>query len=802
MSGIVTKIVADLRRRGLQTAVIFVIILLASGVTTLALTLLSQSSGPYDRAFTAQRGAHLLSLFYASAGTPAQLQATTRQSAATASGGPWPAAPLKFQPTSLPPTLAGLAHGLRLPQSELRLVGRDNPGGAIDRLQIVAGRWVQRPDEIVLTRSFAEKLAAQAGGGANTSLLGARLRVLNAQHNATFVVVGEVIDVNEADSWLPQQAWVQPGVLTSLAPARSLVYEMAYRFGQADADSPVQSQMAAIKAALPPGALYRSYPSQQVKTDVTTTTSLVLTFLLAFSVFALIAVALIVTNVVTGVVLASYREIGIMKAIGFTPGQVMEVLVGQILIPTLAGCLVGIPVGALLSGPLLNQSAQAMGLPAPAGFVPALDLLAFLAVVLVVSAAAIVPAWRGSRLSPVRVLASGTAPSSARGSWLGRRLQGLGLPRPLSLGAGDAFVRPLRGSLTAVAVLIGVATIVFAVGLRGTLQHYNQDPTLHSNDYVGGSYQVEVNPNGSMADAQVMRLLLAQPGTATVVAYADAFVNVPGVTDPVQAIAVRGDATAQGYHALDGRWFSGQGEAVAGGAFINEAHLRLGDRFTISLADRSTGLRLVGTDFDLTSRGRVMRLPWASYLQINPGGAPFHYAVQLRPGTDPVAYAHHIQQTAPASIDVIINNPSGSTLIDLLTGVVAVLALVLALIAVAGVFNTMLLNTRERLCDLAVVRAVGMSPHQVMGMVTASAGTLGVVGGVLGLPAGLLLYGTIGPMMANQTGNTIPLDTASVFSPWVLLLLILAGIVVALIGAWLPARWAARAPVVEMLHAE
>jgi putative ABC transport system permease protein len=801
MSGILTKIVADLRRRTLQTVVIFLIILLASGVTTLALTLLSQSSGPYDRAFAAQRGAHLVSLFYAGAVTPAQLQATMRQPGVTAAGGPWPAAPVIFQPTSLPPALAGLTHGLRLPQSELRLVGRDTPGGAVDRLQLVAGRWVQRPDEVVLTRAFAEKVAAQVGDS-GVPLLGARLRSLNAQHNASFVVVGEVIDVNEADSWLPQQAWVQPGVVTSLVPARMLQYEMAYRFSQAGSDVPVQTQLAAIKAALPPGALYRSYPSQEVKTDVTITTSLVLTFLLAFSAFALVAVALIVTNVVTGVVLASYREIGIMKAIGFTPSQVVGVLLGQILIPALAGCLVGIPLGALLSGPLLAQSAQAMGLPTPAGFVPALDLLAFLAVVLVVTAAAILPAWRGSRLSPVRVLAGGTAPSSARGSWLGRRLQELGLPRPLSLGAGDAFVRPLRGSLTAVAVLIGVATITFAVGLRGTLQHYNQDPSLHSNDYVGGTYQVEVSPNGGMADARVMRLLLAQPGTAGVVAYADAFVNVPEVTDPVQAIAVRGDAASQGYHAVTGRWFTAPGEAVAGRAFINEAHLRLGDRFTISLADRSTGLRLVGTDFDLTSRGRVMRLPWASYLQIRPGGAPFHYAIQLRPGTDPVSYARHIQQAAPTSIDAIINNPTSSSLIDLLTGVVAVLALVLALIAVAGVFNTMLLNTRERLRDIAVVRAVGMSPGQVMGMVTASAGTLGVVGGVLGLPAGMLLHGTIGGLMANLTGNTIPIDTAGIFSPLVMPLPVLAGIVVALIGAWLPARWAARAPVVEMLHAE
>jgi putative ABC transport system permease protein len=137
-----------------------------------------------------------------------------------------------------------------------------------------------------------------------------------------------------------------------------------------------------------------------------------------------------------------------------------------------------------------------------------------------------------------------------------------------------------------------------------------------------------------------------------------------------------------------------------------------------------------------------------------------------------------------------------------LTGVVAVLALILVLIAVAGVFNTMLLNTRERVRDLAVVKAVGMSPGQVMGMVTASACTLGLVGGLLGLPAGLILQNAIMGLMSNIAGNMIPIDTTGVVNPLVVPLLVLAGIVVAVIGAWLPARWAARAPVMEMLHAD
>lgn len=43
-------------------------------------------------------------------------------------------------------------------------------------------------------------------------------------------------------------------------------------------------------------------------------------FLLAFSVFALLASALIIANLVGGAVIAGTHEIGIMKSVGFTPG--------------------------------------------------------------------------------------------------------------------------------------------------------------------------------------------------------------------------------------------------------------------------------------------------------------------------------------------------------------------------------------------------------------------------------------------------------------------------------------------------
>jgi len=59
MKAVLRKTLADLRRRRLQSVVVALVVLLASGTATLALTLLFSTSDPYNQAFAQQRGARL-----------------------------------------------------------------------------------------------------------------------------------------------------------------------------------------------------------------------------------------------------------------------------------------------------------------------------------------------------------------------------------------------------------------------------------------------------------------------------------------------------------------------------------------------------------------------------------------------------------------------------------------------------------------------------------------------------------------------------------------------------------------------
>ncbi|HEU5369193.1 MAG TPA: FtsX-like permease family protein [Ktedonobacterales bacterium] len=778
MSALLTKILGDLRRRRLQAFVIFVIVMLTAGVGTLGIEVLSGASAPFDSAFEQNAGAHAQVLFHNTLTDLNVLAPTTRLPDVTASAGPWPSSIIPF------------AFGTT--KAYLRVVGRADPGGPVDRLNLVAGRWVTQPGEIVLTRSFALESGL---------VVGDRLAAISRSDAPTLTLVGEVVDIDEAGASLqtPQYAWVMPEQVAGLLPADTKPdYIMLYRFRQAATAADLQQDIDKIAAALPPNTIANTLTYLVVKQIFALNSFVILGSLLAFAAFALGAVALIIANVVTGAVLASYREIGIIKALGFTPGQVVLTFVGQMLLPALAGCVIGVPLGVLGSIPILNSSYQALDLPAATLLAPVPALLTAVGILLVVSLFATLPALRAGLLRPVAAITRGAAPGPQRRSRLAALLQRLRLPRTLSLGAGDAFARPLRGLLTALAVLIAVATLTFAFGLQASFQRFVAIPGFFAEP------DITITRYGDYPDSKVMQTLQAQPETQRVVASSFTSVEVPGLSSPVNAQPMRGSSPADGYLLSAGRWFSGPGEAVGGLAFVQEAHLKVGDSFTVVLNNHSLQLRLVGIYFDGNNFGRVLRFDWSSYLAALPDAQPDQYTLTLRAGADLQAYARHVSATAPNFLGVQARPSGPPALIAIANTVIAILAAVLGAIAVAGVFNTVLLNTRERTQDIATLKALGMTPGQVMSMVLTSACVLGLLGGVLGIPLGIWLHRTLLDLTTSAIGDPLPASfyQGAFDNLAVLALLALGGILAALLGAALPARNAARHSVVEVLRAE
>jgi putative ABC transport system permease protein len=371
--------------------------------------------------------------------------------------------------------------------------------------------------------------------------------------------------------------------------------------------------------------------------------------------------------------------------------------------------------------------------------------------------------------------------------------------------------------MTVGAIVIGVVTVTFAIGLTRSLNlvqagiSRTQQVQVEVFGVGGGSMgpggPVAVGPGGppvaspGLTEAQLRSTIAAQAGTAQFVGERQQNVTVAGAGEPVPLTAYQGDSSWIGYPIISGRWFHTAGEAVAPSNFFKRTGHHVGDSITATLeSGQQVRLTLVGEIFDQQNDNILLRADWGAL----PGSPVVQgYEIQLKPGTDRRAYAEALQMADPGLAVSVRGGDGIGTALLLIESTLGGLALILTLIAVAGVFNTVVLNTREKARDIAILKAIGMTPRQVVAMVLASVALLGIVGALVGIPAGIALHANILVLMGQIASSTgIPKAFFQVFGIPMLVGLGLAGIAIAMLGAMLPAQWAAHSRVTEVLQAE
>jgi putative ABC transport system permease protein len=192
---------------------------------------------------------------------------------------------------------------------------------------------------------------------------------------------------------------------------------------------------------------------------------------------------------------------------------------------------------------------------------------------------------------------------------------------------------------------------------------------------------------------------------------------------------------------------------------------------------------------------------WSTLARIDPGLAPDQFDVSLRPGTSPLRYAQALTSTLGPDYLVRLNSRK-SNVVAAMIGLITALTLLLATVAALGVLNTVVLNTRERVHDLGIFKAIGMTPRQTIAMAVSWVAGIGLAAGVIAVPLGLALHNEVMPEVAASVGLRLPTRILHVYHGPELIVLALAGVLIAIAGALAPASWAARTRTATALHAE
>ncbi|MGI5192839.1 ABC transporter permease [Streptomyces sp. CA-288835] len=785
-------------RRRVQTVVIAVAVMMAVASAVVAGSLMVAADAPFDKAFDRQNGPHITAEYDPAKATTAELEATGRVDGVTATAGPYPVATLR-------PVDAGGGHLL-----PITLAGRSTPYADVDDLDLSSGRWATKPGEIVLTSQVAGPVFKP----------GSTLRTSDASDAPTLTVVGIAVSAGRS-----ADAWATPAQVKALASQDTRVTsQMLYRLDSAGTGGHIAAARKQLAAAVPEGALLGTESYLDTKRAADAGAAPTIPFLIAFGVLGIAMSVIIVGSVVSGAVGTSLRRIGILKAIGFTPREVVRAYVAQALIPAGVGIALGVVLGNLLAVPLLDDTEQVYG-TASLSVAWWVDVLVLVAALLVVGIAALVPALRAGRLRTVEAIAVGRAPRTGRGQWAHRAAGRLPLPRAVTYGLAAPFAHPVRTAAMLLAVAFGTVAATFAVGLTSSLNAVGeaQDPENHAAVIVFTSAGPAVarggpapapgtaeppaapapdtaEPSAAADPARVRAAIEAQSGTASYYGKTQVDVTVGGVSGIAQASLYEGDSRSGAYEMISGHWITGRGQVVVPSRFLEKTGTEIGDTIRVTHEQRTQPLRIVGEAFDTSDDELEIHADLADF----PKAAPGVFLVEVKSGVSATAYARDIAAAVQPLGGDASANPSSEqdNLVLILNAMAALLTLMLVSVAGLGVLNSVVLDTRERVHDLGVCKALGMSPRQTVSLVLASVAGIGVLGGLIGVPTGFALHGFVLPVMGHAAGTDLPPSVIEVYETPQLILLGLAGIAIALLGALLPAGWAARTRTATALRTE
>ena len=394
----------------------------------------------------------------------------------------------------------------------------------------------------------------------------------------------------------------------------------------------------------------------------------------------------------------------------------------------------------------------------------------------------------------------------------------------MTIGLAAPFARPARTSLTLAAVLLGAITVTFAVGLSTSLSRVVTGLSHVTTEQVqvqvaaagpggivrkpgGGPVRLArtgpPGPSAAAVERTMAAALRAEPGTWRYVAEMDGAVNVAGPAQRVQLTAFDGNASWTGYELISGHWYTRPGQVVVPTGFLTATGKSVGDTVTMDVHGRQIPVRIVGAGLRHRQRRRRRASPAGGpWPPPTPGQPPSQYDIELRPGTSAGAYAQAAGHAGSGPATTSRSTTTSSTTLTLMQGLIGTLTLMLAIVAGLGVLNTVVLSTRERVHDLGVFKAVGMTPRQTIAMVVCWVAGTGLIAGVIAVPAGDVLHRFVLPAMANAANTGLPAVILHAYSGWELGALALAGLAIAVVGALLPASWAAGTRTATALHAE
>jgi putative ABC transport system permease protein len=160
-------------------------------------------------------------------------------------------------------------------------------------------------------------------------------------------------------------------------------------------------------------------------------------------------------------------------------------------------------------------------------------------------------------------------------------------------------------------------------------------------------------------------------------------------------------------------------------------------------------LHIVGRTIEPDNNGDVLDFGLDALTDAGSGPPPLVYSLVLKPGVPPAVARADLLQASHDRLDVqLVTNPASG--LGVVRVVVVVAVVLLAVIGLANLLTATAVGLRDHLHEVGVLKAMGLTPRQVMATLVVNTTILTAIGVASGTIAGLV----IAPRLINMQGQT------------------------------------------------
>jgi len=275
----------------------------------------------------------------------------------------------------------------------------------------------------------------------------------------------------------------------------------------------------------------------------------------------------------------------------------------------------------------------------------------------------------------------------------------------------------------------------------------------------------------------------------------------------------------QGFNIVEGRDFAPGDEnaIILGSRVAADLGVGVGDAVTIE----STDFEVIGILAPTETRGGALTfrgldtglfVPITALEKLYGGENKISQAViKVTDGTDVVKASQAIKDLFSqlgTPVATVTAEEISKQIMGVLSGIQMALTAIAAIALVVGaigVMNTMYTSVLERTRHIGIMKAIGAKDRDVMGLFLTESGLLGIVGGALGVLAGVGIGAAAGKMLAGAFTigpGTSDMAFAPYYSPWLIIGTLVLSFLLGALAGTMPARRAAKLKPVEALRYE